>query len=200
MYKSLLDVVADAQSLDELTVLDDVVLLDVGKKTTTTADEHEQATTGVEVLLVGLHVLGQLLDALGQDGDLNLGVTGIDRGVTELGGQLRLALFGNSHCFTFRFASPAGDSIRLGLGSRRWSEHPRSRYQQVGMLPQAARARASSPTQHEFHRTEPLIGVRGGPNMRKPQQKRSRMRIDPLVHKDIERHGHQSAKPCNLTG
>lgn len=47
MYKSLLDVVADAQSLDELTVLDDVVLLDVGEKTTTTADEHEQATTGV---------------------------------------------------------------------------------------------------------------------------------------------------------
>lgn len=35
----------------------------------------------MEVLLVGLHVLGQLLDALGQDGDLNLGVTGIDRGV-----------------------------------------------------------------------------------------------------------------------
>ena len=74
MYKSLLDVVADAQSLDELTVLDDVVLLDVGEKTTTTANEHEQATTGVEVLLVGLHVLGQLLDALGQDGDLNLGL------------------------------------------------------------------------------------------------------------------------------
>ena len=112
MYKSLLDVVADAQSLDELTVLDDVVLLNVGEKTTTTADEHEQATTGVEVLLVGLHVLGQLLDTLGQNGDLNLGVTGIDRGVTELGGQLRLALFGNSHYFTFRFASPAGDSIR----------------------------------------------------------------------------------------
>ena len=84
MYKSLLDVVADAQSLDELTVLDDVVLLDVGEKTTTTADEHEQATTGVEVLLMGLHVLGQLLDALAQDGDLNLGVAGVDRGVTEL--------------------------------------------------------------------------------------------------------------------
>ncbi len=50
MYKSLLDVVADAQSLDELTVLDNVVLLDVGEKTTTTTDEHEQATTGVEVL------------------------------------------------------------------------------------------------------------------------------------------------------
>ncbi len=54
------------------------------RKTTATA-EHEQATTGVEVLLVGLHVLGQLLDALGQDGDLNLGVTGINRGEYRTG-------------------------------------------------------------------------------------------------------------------
>lgn len=61
-----------------------------------------------EVLLVGLHVLGQLLDALGQDGDLNLGVAGVDRGVTELGSQLSLALFGNSHCFTFRFLVARG--------------------------------------------------------------------------------------------
>lgn len=193
MYKSLLDVVADAQSLDELTVLDDVALLDVGEKTTTTTDEHEQTTTGVEVLLVGLHVLGQLLDALGQDGNLNLGVTGVDRGVTELGSQLRLALFGNSHCFTFRFTSPAGDSIRLGLGSRRWSEQPRSRYQQVGMLPQAAYACASSPTQHEFHRTEPLIGMCCRPDMRKPEQKRRSMRVDLLIHKLVEGHAHKGS-------
>ena len=72
MHKSLLDVVAECRALDELTVLDDVVLLDVGEETTTLTNEHEQTTTGVEVLLVGLHVLGQLLDTLGQDGDLNL--------------------------------------------------------------------------------------------------------------------------------
>ncbi len=31
-----------------------------------------------------------------------------------------------------------------------------------------------------------------------PTEKRSRMRIDLLVHKGIEGHGHQSAQPCDL--
>ena len=49
---TLLDVVANTELLDEGTILEDVVLLDIGEKTTATADEHEQTTTGVEVLLV----------------------------------------------------------------------------------------------------------------------------------------------------
>lgn len=48
----LLDVVTDAELRDELTVVVDVVLLDVAEKTTTLADEHQEAATGVEVLLV----------------------------------------------------------------------------------------------------------------------------------------------------
>lgn len=105
MHKSLLDVVANAELLDELTVLIDVVLLDVGEETTTLTNQHEQTTAGVEVLLVGLHVLGQLLDALGQDGNLNLGVAGVLGVLTELGGELRLALLGNRHDFTFLVAT-----------------------------------------------------------------------------------------------
>ena len=105
MHKSLLDVVANAELLDELTVLVDVVLLDVGEETTTLTNQHEQTTAGVEVLLVGLHVLGQLLDALGQDGNLNLGVAGVLGVLAELGGELRLALLGNRHDFTFLVAA-----------------------------------------------------------------------------------------------
>lgn len=105
MHKSLLDVVANAELLDELTVLIDVVLLDVGEETTTLTNQHKQTTAGVEVLLVGLHVLGQLLDALGQDGDLNLGVAGVLGVLAELGGELRLALLGNRHDFTFLVAA-----------------------------------------------------------------------------------------------
>ena len=140
--RDLLDVVADAELLDELTVLVDVVLLDVGEETTTLTDEHEQTAAGVEVLLVGLHVLGELLDALGQNGDLNLGVAGVLGVLAELSGELRLALLGNRHDFTF-LVTAAGmrspmASIRPQLGSRRCSEDPRRGYQQVGMLPQVA--------------------------------------------------------------
>lgn len=98
----LLNIVADAELSDELTVLVDVVLLDVGEETTTLTDEHEQAAAGVEVLLVRLHVLGELLDAVGEDSDLDLGVTGVLGVLAELGGELRLALLGNRHDSTFR--------------------------------------------------------------------------------------------------
>lgn len=117
----LLDVVADAELSDESTVLVDVVLLDVGEETTTLTDEHEQAAAGVEVLLVGLHVLGELLDALGEDGHLDLGVAGVLRVLAVLGGKLRLALLGNRHDSTFRVTaagmrSPMA-SIRPHLGT-----------------------------------------------------------------------------------
>ena len=114
-----MDVVADAEALDEVTVVLDVVLLDVGEETTTLADQHEEAATGVEVLLVGLHVLGELLDALGEDGNLNLGVTSVDGGVAKLSGELGLALLGNSHVSPFVYGFAIKASIRPGLGSRR---------------------------------------------------------------------------------
>ena len=101
MHNVLLDVVADTELLDERAVLEDVILLDVGQKTTTATDQHEQTAAGVEVLLVGLHVLGELTDALGQDGNLNTGVAGVHGAVAKLSGQLSLALFRNGHGFTF---------------------------------------------------------------------------------------------------
>ena len=106
---TLLDVVADAELRDKFTILDDVVLLDVRQKTTTMADDHEQAAAGVEVLRMGLHVLSELADALRGDGNLNLGVAGVLRVLAELSGELRLALLRYGHGFTFL-------SIRQGLG------------------------------------------------------------------------------------
>ena len=41
------------------------------------ADHLEEAAAGVVVLLVDLEVLGELSDALGEDGDLDLRGTGI---------------------------------------------------------------------------------------------------------------------------
>ena len=72
-----LDVVADTELLDELAVLLDVALLDVLQHTAALTDEHHEAATGVVVLLVRLQVLGEVADALREDGDLNLGGTGV---------------------------------------------------------------------------------------------------------------------------
>ena len=41
------------------------------------ADHHQEPAAGVQVLVVGAEMLGQVLDALGQNGDLDFGRAGI---------------------------------------------------------------------------------------------------------------------------
>ncbi len=69
---SLLDVVADAQSLNQFTVLVNVAVFDVLEQAAPLTDELHQAAPRVVVLLVNLEVLGEVADALSEDGNLNL--------------------------------------------------------------------------------------------------------------------------------
>ena len=95
---SLVDVVADTEFLDEGAVLLDVALLDVLQEVTTLTDEMAQATAGGMVLLVGLEVLGELGDAVGQDGNLNLGRSGVVLVLAKLLDELGLLLLADGHC------------------------------------------------------------------------------------------------------
>ena len=72
-----LDLLSDAELGDDSSVTLDVVLCQVVQQTAALTDHLEQALTGVVVLLVDLQVLGELVDALGKDSDLNLGRTGV---------------------------------------------------------------------------------------------------------------------------
>ena len=65
------------QFLDDGAVTVDILLHQVVEKVTAMTDHLEQATTGVVVLFVHLQVLGQIVDAAGQDRDLNFGRTGV---------------------------------------------------------------------------------------------------------------------------
>src|SRR5688572_23970041 len=73
---------AQTETLDELAVAVDVDIGEVAEQTTTLTDEEEQATTRVVVVLVLLQVLGEVLDSLREERDLDLGgssVTGVGR-------------------------------------------------------------------------------------------------------------------------
>ena len=74
---SLLLLPANTQVRDHLTITLDVALLQVVQKAATLADHLQQATAGVVVLAVDLEVLGEVADALREQGDLDLGRTGV---------------------------------------------------------------------------------------------------------------------------
>src|SRR5262245_51355768 len=54
---------AKAEALDQLTVSADVLLLQVVQQASAPADHQEQTTAAVVIVLVGLEVLSQLVDA-----------------------------------------------------------------------------------------------------------------------------------------
>src|SRR5690606_32094611 len=61
---------ADAEAVDQRTEALDVLLGEVLQQPAALADEDQQTTAGVVVVLVGLEVLRQVGDATGQQGDL----------------------------------------------------------------------------------------------------------------------------------
>ena len=67
----------DTQLSDQGTVTVDVLLLQIGQQVTAAADHLEQTTAAVVVVLIGLQVLGQVVDAGSQQSDLNLRRTGV---------------------------------------------------------------------------------------------------------------------------
>ncbi len=123
-----LDVVADAELLDEGTVTLDVAFLDVGEQTATLTDEHHQTTAGMVILLVDLQVLGEVADALGEDGDLNIGIAGVLLVSAELLDQFSRALLRDAefarHSLTPPFLRVSPPSVQLiwrcALHAFRW--------------------------------------------------------------------------------
>lgn len=63
--------------LDDRTVTSDIGLLEVCEKVSSVTDHLEKAATAVVILVVRLHVFGQIVDAVGQECNLNLGRTGV---------------------------------------------------------------------------------------------------------------------------
>src|SRR5690349_15815380 len=91
---------AQAQLLDQRAVALQIVPLHVGQQPAPPADQLEQAAAGMVVVLVHLHVLGELADPLREQGDLHLGGAGVGRGCPEFPDQLRLLFLGERHAHT----------------------------------------------------------------------------------------------------
>ena len=67
----------DTQLGDQSTVTVDVLLCQIIQHLAALTNHHQQTTAGVVVMLVYTQVIGQLVDAGGQDSDLDFGRTGV---------------------------------------------------------------------------------------------------------------------------
>src|SRR5664279_3747567 len=74
---SMIELAADAESFDQLLVPRLIDTLDVVEERTAGLHQLEQPTAGMVILAVELEVLGQVVDALRQDRDLNFRRAGI---------------------------------------------------------------------------------------------------------------------------
>jgi hypothetical protein len=88
---------ADVERADQGAVAVDAATTEVVEEATALADQLEQATTRVEVLRVGPKVLGEVVDAGGQQRDLNFGRTGVAFVGLELADNLGLAIDRKGH-------------------------------------------------------------------------------------------------------
>src|SRR5215207_9158217 len=101
---------ADAELLDQRAVARLVLALDVVEERAALRDHLQEATPGMVVLGVGLEVLGQVVDAFGQDCDLDLGRPGVAGLMPMFLDERGLALRRDRHRASF----PVGVSKEAG--------------------------------------------------------------------------------------
>src|SRR3954470_21876979 len=88
---------AQAELLDEGAIALEILPLKVVQEAAAAADELQQATTRVVVVLVTAQVLGELVDALCQHRDLHLRRAGVGLVFAELLNVLQLLFLGEGH-------------------------------------------------------------------------------------------------------
>ena len=96
-FDDLFRLAADAQLLDDRPVALRVLLPQILEEPAPLADQHQQAAPRVMVLRVGLEVLGEAVDTLGEERDLHLGGAGVTVVRTELLDQALLAVDSQRH-------------------------------------------------------------------------------------------------------
>src|SRR5918911_1531807 len=116
--KTLCASAANAEAFDQRLVAALVPRLQIVEERAALAHELEKATARVVVLLVGLEVLGEIDDALGQNGDLHLGRTRVARLGAVFRNERLLAFCRNRHRYTRLSGSQTGRlKTRLGTSA-----------------------------------------------------------------------------------
>src|SRR5581483_4886685 len=88
---------AQAETRDDVLVARVVLLLEIVEQAATLPDHDQQSAARMEILLVALKMLGQILDALAQDRDLDFRRAGVLLALGVFLDNFRFPLCGNRH-------------------------------------------------------------------------------------------------------
>src|SRR5690606_11715567 len=103
---------------DQRPVALEVGALEVAQHAAALADEHQQAAARVVVLAVLFEVAGELVDPLGEQGDLDLGGAGVALAAAVLADQLALLFLGQAHVDLKKAAPfPGGGPLQASTGA-----------------------------------------------------------------------------------
>jgi hypothetical protein len=97
MREDRLELLSDIETTNDVEVTLGIDLFEVIQQPAPATDQHQQTATTCKVTFVTLEVSGQAVDPGGQDGDLDLGGTGVGFAPLVLPDQFCFPLFGNSH-------------------------------------------------------------------------------------------------------
>ena len=92
-----LGLLADVETVNNVEVTLWIDLFQVIQQASSATDQHQQAAPAGEIPLVALQVPGQLVDPRRQDGNLDLGGSGVVIAPLKLPDQTRFPLFCDSH-------------------------------------------------------------------------------------------------------
>ena len=95
---------AEAEAGDQIAVTVDVAVVEVPQLAAPLANELEQSTAGVEIVLIGFQMRRQVLDAFCEDRNLHLRGTGIRPMDGIVPNEFFLALGGQQPSFASSFA------------------------------------------------------------------------------------------------
>src|SRR5215216_7127397 len=102
---------ADIQSLDQVRIALRILAFEVVEQTPALPDQHQQAAARVMILCVRLEVLGEVVDAFAENGDLDFRGSGVALMCAVVPDQFSLAVFGKRHLWcpprTLQNAAPA---------------------------------------------------------------------------------------------
>ena len=102
-FLQLEELAAQTEFLDQGTLGDNVLFAVVLEEVLALRNHHGQTAQGVEVLLVGLCMFGEVLDLLGEESDLNADVTGVLFVCSELSGDFCSLFFSDSSHYSHSF-------------------------------------------------------------------------------------------------